>query len=209
MPKQTQIGSPGRDQIQVGRDYISPSSVSSSDHKISSGKPSPEKELKDGYDVFISHWNQEKPLASLLKEWIDSVFQERFRVFVGSEEGAFNMGDCWQETIEQALQVAKLTLVLTSRQSLVRHWVHFETGFAWSRGIPVAFLCHSGVKPNNLPKPYDTRESLDMEIPEFPRRFLTGFARRFDVPRLPPLAFRDMEDELASILNTVKGLKLP
>lgn len=207
---QIQKGKPKRDQVQAGRDvHITNSSVppfTVKDSPQSSHQPSTE--LASRTDIFLSHWSAEKPLALLLADWITRVFPDRFTVFTSSDAAEIKVGDRWLDEVEKALQSAKLALVVASKGSLERHWVNFEAGFAWSRGIPVVFLCHSGLQPSLLPRPYSARQSLDVQEPGFPENFLKSLAQHFNISRLPPLAFPDLEKQLADALRQVMATNI-
>jgi hypothetical protein len=52
--------------------------------------------------------------------------------------------------------------VLCSKASIQRSWVQFEVGAAWIRDRPILPLCHSGLKPHDLPLPLSLLESSEI-----------------------------------------------
>ncbi len=139
--------------------------------------------------IFLCHTSEEKPLLQLLKCWIEETFQERVSVFI--DDGIL-AGDLWFEQIEIALEASTLMLVVTSRQAFKSHWVHFEVGFAWARGIPIVFLCHTDITVADLFLPYSKRQSMDISGDNFPRLFLAKLAEKYTNGRLPQLDYAQM-----------------
>ena len=135
----------------------------------------PSKQLKsDGKkaeqktDVFISFTTMEEPLAQFLASVINFYFPSVASVFVSSSAVSIPAGSDSLSRTEAALNSAGVQLVLASKLSLSKHWVNFEIGAAWARGVPIIFLCHGGVSKDQLPLPYRSRQALnlDAELPE-------------------------------------------
>ncbi|MET7253726.1 toll/interleukin-1 receptor domain-containing protein [Dyadobacter fermentans] len=103
--------------------------------------------------VFISHITTEAEIARELKELIERQFLNTIEVFASSHEQSIEFGMDWFAAIKQSIQNAKVLIVLCSPISVTRTWIPFEAGAGWGRDIRVIPLCHSGLKPSQLPTP--------------------------------------------------------
>jgi hypothetical protein len=52
-------------------------------------------------------------------------------------------------------------LVLCSETSVLRPWINFEAGAGWTRGIETVPLCHSGLRPVDLPLPLNLLQGIE------------------------------------------------
>lgn len=103
--------------------------------------------------LFISHITEEKDLAIEFKKLVEDSFLGMLEVFVSSDENSISMGQKWLENITFSLKNCAVEVILCSPQSVQRPWINFEAGAGWVRDIPVIPLCHSGMKPSDLPMP--------------------------------------------------------
>ena len=103
--------------------------------------------------LFISHITEEKRLAEILKEHIGNAFVGMVSIFVSSDGESIPLGNQWFDKIHNALQNAKLTLVLCSNTSIRRPWINFEAGVSFARKIPVIPVCHTNLHLDDLPAP--------------------------------------------------------
>lgn len=156
-------------------------------------------------NVFISHISEESALASMLKDWIESTFPTRCIVFVSSDSSSLAPGTRWLEQMDSALRSAEVMIVLCSTASIRRPWVNFETGCAWSRGIPVIPICHSGVSADSLPRPLAEFQGLNAGHLEFPTVLLSSLGKYLGIPRLPRLDVGSMTGELNQIIKAVQS----
>jgi hypothetical protein len=159
--------------------------------------------------VFISHINEEAPLAHVLKEWVESSFLGQAEVFVSSDIRDLPAGKKWLDEIDTALQGAQLFLVLCSPYSLPRPWINFETGCAWIKRIPILPLCHSGQAKGLLPSPISEFQALEVEDPSFIEKFLHSVAKHLTIGRVPRIDQRLMRGDIAYALAQIaKGSSL-
>jgi len=147
------------------------------------------------YAAFISHTSSEAKLAICLKEWIESTFAGHIAVFVSSDKRDIRAGDKWFQEIDGALNTAKVQVVICSPNSLTRPWIHFESGCAWIRGIPIIPVCHSGITKDTLPSPLSTFQGLTLEK-GFSEQFIAALANHFQIGNLPRISFAEMDSEL-------------
>jgi hypothetical protein len=114
--------------------------------------------------IFISHIHQEQEIAILLEKELARIFLEGVEFFVSSDRRSLRGGDDWLREIKRALTEAAIVLALVSPRSVDKTWINFESGAAWlhKRIIP---LCHSGLKPSQLPQPMQSLVGFDLHEP--------------------------------------------
>lgn len=116
-------------------------------------------------NIFISHISTETELAQVLKDHLERDFLSLLDIFVSSDAETIQAGSRWLDAVDMALKNADLQIVLCSRESVGRPWVNFEAGAVWLRGIPVIPLCHSGMKPRDLPIPLSMLQGIECSDP--------------------------------------------
>ncbi len=118
-------------------------------------------------DIFISHVSADRKLARALQQCIQADFNS-LSVFVSSDGGqsggqSIEAGE-WFKQVKSALLECKLAIVLCSPLATQRAWVAFEAGAAWSlKGVKVALLCHSHMRPGGLPSPYSQLQAMEVD----------------------------------------------
>jgi len=93
------------------------------------------------HGAFISHINEEKPVAAILQKYLKLAFGDGFRVFVSTDKASIPGGQKWFGHIIENLRGSKVILVLVSQESKRREWTNFESGFGdgqESLVIPIA-----------------------------------------------------------------------
>jgi len=146
--------------------------------------------------VFISHTGAEAELAIALKEVIEAAFPGEIRVFVSSDERDLRPGDRWLHEIDDALVNAGALLVVCSPFAVTRPWIHFESGCAWIRRVPVIPVCHSGLKKGELAPPLSTFQALALEEANFAHRLVKALASHFKGLAVPKLDYAKLDTEL-------------
>lgn len=127
--------------------------------------------------IFVSHISQEAKLASVLKEQIVAAFGSAVKVFVSSDFESIDAGADWLGSIQSALSVASLELIVCSRLSITRPWVNFELGAAWLKKIPIIPICHSGLQPGDLPMPYSALNAVQVDQEQGLRKLFARIAK--------------------------------
>ena len=153
--------------------------------------------------VFISHISDEAPLALELKDWIESSFAGQCDVFVSSDKDSIPAGSKWLDKIDEALNEAKVFIVLCSSSSLSRPWINFETGCAWIRTIPVIPICHSGQKRNMLPAPISAFHALELENSDFVNQLLSSLAKQLGFSKVPRVDEKKMQETLLKVAGNL------
>lgn len=123
--------------------------------------------------AFISHISDETEVAQWLKGRLDGDFLGALDIFVSSDRESIGAGQRWLDQVDAALTRASLEVVLCSSESVGRPWVNFEAGAAWLRGIPIVPVCHSGLRPDDLPPPLSLLQGIAIDDP-------AGLAKLYD-----------------------------
>jgi hypothetical protein len=109
-------------------------------------------------DVFISFIHQEEIVAKAMQRLLRRQM-EGAGVFLSSDWTIY-AGEDWLHKIQIELSTAKVVVLLLSETSVTRPWVNFEAGGAWLAGKAVIPVCHAGLVPALLPKPYSNFQAL-------------------------------------------------
>ncbi len=115
--------------------------------------------------VFISHISEEGRIAQLIKAKVSSDFLGMIDVFVSSDQVSISVGSKWLDEVDEALKVAQIELVLCSKHSVSRPWINFEAGAGWVKGIPIVPICHTGMRPVDLPIPLNMLQGIEASDP--------------------------------------------
>jgi hypothetical protein len=115
----------------------------------------------DKPNVFISHISEEAQLAELFKTQIKQDFLGMIDIFVSSDVMSISVGSKWLNEVDAALKSAKVELIICSEDSVRRPWVNFEAGAAWVKGIPIVPVCHTGLRPVDLPLPLNLLQGIE------------------------------------------------
>ena len=87
--------------------------------------------------TFFSHSSHDKAALLKLKGLFLAKTGGSIDVFMSSDGQSISFGKNWVHSVEQALEQTKLMLVFVTPSSLRSSWLHFESGFAYSKGIQV------------------------------------------------------------------------
>ncbi len=87
--------------------------------------------------TFFSHSSQDKHALAKLKEQFLSKTGGSIDVFLSSDGQSIPFGRNWVHSVEQALNDTKLMVVFVTPNSLRSSWLHFESGYAYSKNIQV------------------------------------------------------------------------
>lgn len=118
------------------------------------------------YQVFISHVTEERELVNALIGKVSKSFLDAIEFFVSSDYKKLSGGDEWFESLKEKIKDCNIILVFCSKYSVSKPWINFEVGAGWLSGKKIVPLCHSGMKPASLPKPFDLRHAYDITNPE-------------------------------------------
>jgi len=111
--------------------------------------------------IFISHITEEKDIAYIFKKEIEEKFLGMVNVFVSSDSSSIALGTNWLDNITTGLRECAAILLFCSPYSIKRPWINFECGAGWGRGIDIAPICHSGLRPVDLPLPMSLLQGIE------------------------------------------------
>src|SRR5271163_3722789 len=114
-------------------------------------------------DVFISFIHEEREYAEAIQEFVTQLLGIDAKPFMSSDQMQVYAGEKWLEQIMNELKTAKVVLLMLSKESVVRPWVNFEAGAAWTRDIVTIPVCFGGLRKGELPKPYSILQAVDLE----------------------------------------------
>ena len=154
-------------------------------------------------EAFVSHLHIESKFADLLRDRLSRDFIGLVRVFVSSDSTSIPVGTQWLDGILAALKQAHVQLIICSRESVRRPWLHYEAGGAVIRGVEVIPLCHSGMSPDQLPVPLSMSQGAMLTTSEGLQKLYTRISTLLgsDVPPVDfvsfAAAFQALEEEYA------------
>jgi hypothetical protein len=96
-------------------------------------------------DVFISHATEDEGLAEAWRFLIQGVTGDEIKPWYSEykrPKGGVKAGEDWRQTITQALEHAKIIIVILTPGSVERPWVHYEVGFARGQNKKVLPVLH-------------------------------------------------------------------
>jgi TIR domain len=141
--------------------------------------------------VFISHIHEEKEVAIALQQLIHAQLDDaalgKVECFLSSDKWQWTAGEDWLRRIKGELASADTVVLMLSPQSLARHWVNLEAGAAWitDKTIIPAPAIYSGLRMNDVPRPYSDFNAVDLE--DDPYHLLRSIGDNlFYPPPLPP-----------------------
>jgi hypothetical protein len=145
--------------------------------------------------IFLSHIAEEAQLAQAFRESIEKNFLGMVDIFVSSDGSTIGLGTNWLDQITEGLRSTQAILTFCSPASISRPWINFEAGAGWARNIEIAPLCHSGIRPVDLPLPLNLLQGVEAHNPEKLGEVYKLIARK--VGCVPPTV------DLAPLANTV------
>ena len=104
--------------------------------------------------VFISFVHEDSRVAAAVQSLLQQELQLHGDVFLSSDQSQVFAGDMWLDKLREALDSARVVVLLLSARSLSRSWVNFEAGAAWLAGKRVVPCCYGRTSKDGLPHPY-------------------------------------------------------
>jgi hypothetical protein len=147
--------------------------------------------------IFISHIHEEHALGAVVAEWVTDAFAGHpVQPFLSSDDKSIAAGEKWMDVVEHELDGTAVMISLVSPASLARPWVNIELGAAWIKQIPIIPLCHSGLSPANLPRPFSDFQSIGLDQDNAATRLIEGVARHLGIPHSKRLHFAEFLKEM-------------
>lgn len=113
--------------------------------------------------VFLSYYSGEQSEAEDLRDDLVRAFHGRdIEFFTASSWDSIPPGDQWESRLISAVEKTDALVVLMSIDALGRPWLNFEIGVAWAKKARILLLCHKGLSPSALPRPYSSLQAVDL-----------------------------------------------
>jgi hypothetical protein len=155
-------------------------------------------------ETFVSFVTVESKFADLLQARLDRDFIGLVRVFVSKDATSIPVGSKWLDQLVAALNRSHLQLVICSSESVRRPWIHYEAGGAAVRGIEVIPLCHSGIRPEQLPVPLSMSEGVILTDPRGIEQLYTKISVLLG-SSVPPVDFAALAAEFQTLENEYRN----
>ena len=159
--------------------------------------------------VFISHISEEKELAIVFKEWIETTFLGQLSVFVSSDPASIPAGDKWREDITSALDESKLLIILYSPLSKNRPWINFEAGCGWIKKIPIMPICHSNLQLEQIGEPISSFQGIAIDDKDFVSKFFGAIAKHAGFTKVPKIDAKQFLSDIKKALKTFDSTVTP
>lgn len=165
-------------------------------------------------EIFISFIHEESGYAEALKHFLTEVFSYKIMPFMASDKLQVYAGEKWIDRIMEELANARVVLLMLSEKSVLRPWVNFEAGAAWTREAVIIPVCYEGLKKGELPKPYSSLQAVDLTVRGDDEYLVSSIAHHLKVEepisyfmaRVPALLALD-EDKCKSIVSAYEGFR--
>jgi hypothetical protein len=122
--------------------------------------------IMDKPTVFLSHSSKDGEALQRLKSLLEAKTNGTIEFFLSSDGESIPFGKNWVATIEQALGRAKIMFVFLSPHSIGSGWIHFESGFSYSKGINVVPVAMPGLDLRNIPAPLSLLQGFNIHSHE-------------------------------------------
>jgi TIR domain len=116
-------------------------------------------------NIFISHVEQEKGLALAVERFLYDVFARDRSVSIFLSSNTFTLvgGEKFEERIRREIAGCKVFLMMCSKVSFRRHWLHVEAGAAWVADKPIVPICYGNLLKGTLPRPYSSFHAVALD----------------------------------------------
>jgi predicted transcriptional regulator len=165
-------------------------------NQLSNHSEKQERDSVAAFKVLISHIHEETPIAQVLQDWVESTFAGQTDVFVLTDDEIIVSDSAWLEKVDETMEGANALLPLISSTSIQTPWINFELGCAWTKGIFILPICHSGVRTANLPQPLSMFQALDLDEGNFPEALFTLLGKELGIRKIPRINFAEMAGEI-------------
>jgi len=147
--------------------------------------------------IFISHIHEEAPLGTIISAWVTDIFDSNlYQPFLSSDHRDLSAGEKSLDVVRQGLSGTAVMVSLVSPASLARPWINIELGAAWSAGVSIIPLCHSGQTIAALPRPFGDFQAVDIDDPQAGEKLLGGIAKALGVRISNKLHFMDFQAQM-------------
>ncbi|MEO1110220.1 MAG: hypothetical protein AAFX90_20095 [Pseudomonadota bacterium] len=167
---------------------------------ISKANQTPENNIQEQnnkgieFRSFISLSTEQAPIARVLVDLVQMHFPDASPCFEATND--LRLGDRWLEKTAEALRSARFFFLLVGEQEMQKHWLHFETGAAWQRGIPIFVLSHTGVQITTLPQPYTNFQGCEIDTHQGIRKFVLDLSSHLKIESPKSVDFSSILEDI-------------
>lgn len=130
--------------------------------------------------IFFSHSSRDEKALGRLKSKIQEYTGGTIDVFLSSDGQSIPFGRNWVHSIEEALERSKIMLVFISPISMQSHWVYFESGYSYSKGIEVIPIGIPGMDLNQIPSPLNLLQGFNINSKDGLNNIINIINNKFD-----------------------------
>jgi hypothetical protein len=116
--------------------------------------------IKHLRSIFISHASTDRTVAESLAARLAG---PDVMTFLASRPGDIRADAQWLPSIQTALREATAYVILLTPNSVVRPWVNFEFGAAWSSGKTYVLVRAGGLAAEEIPLPLSSQQIYSLE----------------------------------------------
>ena len=129
--------------------------------------------------MFFSHSSKDRDAILMIKNKLDSATGGVLDIFMSSDGQSIPFGTNWIHKIEEGLEAAKIMFVFVTEESVASGWIHFEAGFAYSKGIKVVPV-GIGIDIGALKAPLNMLQGFNITSEDSLNNFITIINESFD-----------------------------
>ncbi|AIY42973.1 hypothetical protein LT85_3815 [Collimonas arenae] len=155
--------------------------------------------------IFFSHSSRDKNYISALRRKVLKATSKTIEIFQSSDGESIPFGNNWVHKIEENLDKAKIMLVFVSPQSVNSNWIHFESGFAYAKGVKVIPIGIKSIDVGKLSPPINLLQGFNIVSEAGMNNIVTIINREFNCDFAEDFTSED-HDELSLHDETIASL---
>lgn len=144
--------------------------------------------------IFFSHSSRDEKTLSRLKTKFQDYTGGTIDVFLSSDGQSIPFGRNWVHSIEKALERSKIMMVFISPNSMQSHWVYFESGYSYSKGIEVIPIGIDGMDLNQIPSPLNLLQGFNLNSSDGLNNIINIINNKFDFSHKESFTDKDYMD---------------
>ena len=148
------------------------------------------------YKIFLSYYEQERPLAEFVKNMLTRIFNDHVEVFYDVIRG----GDNWKKVIQNGLEDSDAILTILTPKYLQRPWAYIEWSAFWLKDRTRFLLLTDDVEVKDIIEPMLERQSTRMFSKDDVEKLLHTIKRESGYD-----AYTDI-DIVSEFSNTLKAI---
>jgi hypothetical protein len=131
--------------------------------------------------VFLSHSSRDQAVLGEFKRILEQKTGRAIQMFLSSDGQSIPLGRNWVHRIQQALDETAMMLVLLSPASITSQWIHFEAGYAFSKGLRVVPIAFAGFDLAHLTPPLSLLQGFNLRGADGLNNVIALINQQFDL----------------------------